>query len=111
MDPIERYLDQLQRNLQTGQATEHTYRSALQTLIHSLLPSAQAINEPSHIACGAPDYVIQRGVEPLGYIEAKDIGANLDRTQKSDQLKRYRDSKATGHIRLSPLLSSKHSSK
>ncbi len=92
MNLIQRYLDQLQQNLQTGQATEHTHRPALQTLIQSLLPSVHALNEPSHIACGAPDYVIQHGVEPLGYIEAKDIGENLDKVQKSEQLKRYRDS-------------------
>ncbi len=36
--------------------------------------------------------MIQRGAEPLGYIEAKDIGENLDKVQKSEQLKRYRDS-------------------
>ncbi len=38
MNPIKAYLDQLQQNLQTGQATEHTHRSALQILIQSLLP-------------------------------------------------------------------------
>ncbi len=92
MDPIEVYLDQLQQNLQTGQATEHTHRPALQNLIQSLLPTVQVFNEPRHIECGAPDYVIQRGAEPLGYIEAKDIGENLDKEQKSDQFKRYRDS-------------------
>ncbi len=81
MDPIKVYLDQLQQNLHTGQATEHTHRPALQTLIQSLLPSVRAFNEPRHIDCGAPDYVVQRGAEPLGYIEAKDIGENLDMEQ------------------------------
>jgi hypothetical protein len=92
MNPIKAYLDQIQQNLQTGQATEHTHRSALQALIQNLLPATQVLNEPRHIACGAPDYVIQHGAEPLGYIEAKDIGENLDKVQKSDQLKRYRES-------------------
>lgn len=92
MDPIKVYLSQLQQNLQTGQATEHTHRPALQHLIQSLLPSVRALNEPRQIDCGAPDYVLQRGEEPLGYIEAKDIGENLDKVQKSDQLNRYRES-------------------
>ena len=86
MNPIKVYLDNLQQNLQTGQATEHTHRSALQTLIQNLLPSTQVLNEPRHIACGAPDYMIQRGAEPLGYIEAKDIGETLDKVQKSISL-------------------------
>lgn len=92
MDAIKVYLSQLQQNLQTGQATEHTHRPALQHLIQSLLPSVRALNEPRQIDCGAPDYVLQRGEEPLGYIEAKDIGENLDKVQKSDQLNRYRES-------------------
>jgi hypothetical protein len=37
------------------------------------------LEQPQRIACGAPDYIVtQRGI-PLGYIEAKDVGADLDR--------------------------------
>ncbi|EQD26880.1 adenine specific DNA methyltransferase, partial [mine drainage metagenome] len=43
-------------------------------------------------ACGAPDYVIARGTVPLGYVEAKDVGANLNEVERSEQLGRYRDS-------------------
>jgi predicted helicase len=35
--------------------------------------------------------VTQNGV-PLGYVEAKDVGVDLDRTEESEQLKRYRAS-------------------
>lgn len=53
-----------------------------------------AINEPKRIACGAPDYLVTRGELPLGYIEAKDIGIDLDAVENSDQLQRYRASLA-----------------
>jgi hypothetical protein len=48
-----------------------------------------AINEPQHIKCGAPDFIITKGSTTIGYIEAKDIGISLDNSEKSDQLKRY----------------------
>jgi len=70
-------------------ATEHTHRAALQALIESLLSGVSATNEPKHIKCGAPDFVIRKGSTTIGYIEAKDIGKSLDETEKTDQLKRY----------------------
>ena len=51
-----------------------------------------ATNEPKRIKAGAPDYVVTKGETPLGYIEAKDIGVSLDKTEKSEQLGRYLDS-------------------
>ena len=86
---ITSYLNEVEKFLESGNATEHTYRPALKTLIEALAKGITATNEPKRVACGAPDYVITRGVTPIGYIEAKDIGINLDQVQKSDQLKRY----------------------
>ena len=77
--------------LATGQATEHSYRPALQALVEGLGGDAvRAVNEPSHVACGAPDFVVTRGGVPIGHIECKDIGANLNRVASNEQLKRYR---------------------
>ena len=45
----------------TGVATEHSYRSALEALFGSLDESVSALNEPKRIACGAPDFIIRRG--------------------------------------------------
>ena len=75
----------------SGQATEHTYRPALKTLIETHGGEGmKALNEPLHVACGAPDFIVERSGVPIGHIECKDLGANLDRTEGSDQLKRYR---------------------
>ena len=60
-----------------GNSTEHSFRGDLQQLIESLEPEIQATNEPKRIKCGAPDYVLTRKEIPVGYIEAKDIGVNL----------------------------------
>ena len=50
-----------------------------------------ATNEPKQEACGAPDYVVTQKSIPLGHIEAKDVGKDLDKAEKTDQLKRYLD--------------------
>ena len=86
------YRRTLQDNLQRRDATEHTHRPALQALLESA-GGIVAVNEPRRIACGAPDFVIAAaGASPrtIGYIETKDAGDNLTRTERTDQLRRYR---------------------
>ena len=85
------YRRTLQANLRYD-ATEHTHRPALQALLESA-GGIVAVNEPRRIACGAPDFVIAAAgasPRPIGYIETKDAGDNLTRTERSDQLRRYR---------------------
>ncbi len=92
-EPIKTYLSQLQQNLRAGNATEHTHRAALQTLLQALGKGIQATNEPRHRTdCGAPDMAIlrTRGHLAIGHLEAKDIGVSLGDVQKTNQLKRYR---------------------
>jgi len=91
-DPFKTYLQKLQKNLSTGAATEHTHRSALEALLEAVGDRVLATNEPSRVECGAPDYVITRAHTPIGYVEAKDVGASLDTAERSEQLQRYRAS-------------------
>lgn len=86
------YVQTLRDNISQGNATEHTHRPALQTLVQADA-GISAINEPKRIDCGAPDFaIVKSGDNPLsiGYIETKDIGANLDNVENDGQLKRYR---------------------
>jgi len=92
LKPLPEYLRAIEKELSASNATEHTHRPALKALLEDFAPGVTATNEPQRIACGAPDFIVTRGVAILGYIEAKDIGKNLDETEKSEQLKRYRDS-------------------
>ncbi len=91
MTALSDYCQSINAALVTGDATEHTHRSALQDLVKNLAPGLTVLNEPRHIACGAPDLVVRRGNTPVGYIETKDIGQDLSRTERSEQLKRYRE--------------------
>ena len=83
------YLENIQSNLQAGNATEHTHRLALQNLVQSFAGGITATNEPKRVACGAPDYIITKSQTPLGYIEAKDVGKCLNQVERSSQIKRY----------------------
>ncbi|HPG29229.1 MAG TPA: N-6 DNA methylase [bacterium] len=83
------YLNKIQNYFHTGISTEHTYRNDLQNLIACMKKDISVINEPKHQKCGAPDFIIQIKDIPIGYAETKDIGTNLDKTEKSEQLERY----------------------
>jgi predicted helicase len=91
--PIDAYRRQIERELQAGNATEHTHRLALQTLIQSLAPGITATNEPKRVECGAPDFAVTKkaahGPVTLGHIEAKDVGKDLGEVEKGEQMKRY----------------------
>jgi hypothetical protein len=77
--------------LATGLAREHAYRLALKALLEGLEPEGLRVtNEPKRSAVGAPDFVVARRGVPLGYVEAKDIGEDLRKVERSEQLKRYR---------------------
>ncbi|MDX2077747.1 MAG: type ISP restriction/modification enzyme [bacterium] len=93
MNAINTYLKKLDDKYRTGDSTEHTHRGALETYLESLDKELVVINEPSRIEIGAPDLEIRidEGATSLsiGIIECKNIGVNLDKEEKSDQLKRY----------------------
>lgn len=90
---FENYLKEINKAYQRGDATEHTHRPALKTLIEASGKGVTATNEPKRIQCGAPDYIVSRrskgGLEQtIGYIEAKDIGKNLSQIAKEEQVKK-----------------------
>ena len=85
------YLRSIEETLSTGLATEHSYRPALKELVEALGGDGmKAVNEPTHVECGAPDFIIEHNGVPVGHIECKDIGASLAQAESTDQLRRYR---------------------
>ena len=92
MNPTQTYLQTLNQIFETGRATEHTYRPALQTYLQTLLPAITASNEEKRLSCGAPDMIISNGKIPIGYIETKDIGKPLNDPKNQEQLQRYLES-------------------
>jgi predicted helicase len=82
-------LDKLYRS---GKATEHSYRPDLQRLLAAMCNGVDVTNEPRRIDCGAPDYILTKNDIPVGYIEAKDIGVDMDSKSLKEQFDRYRGS-------------------
>jgi len=74
----------------TGNATEHSYRSAFEDLFTKL--GVTALNEPRRVKCGAPDFIISVGEIVIGHLEAKDVPVSIrgmKETNKAQQ-ERYR---------------------
>ena len=89
---IPQYIERLNTRYKTGISTEHSYRGDLQNLLESLVTDILVTNEPSRVACGAPDYILTKKNIPVGYIEAKDLGADLDNKVYNEQFGRYKAS-------------------
>lgn len=86
------YLNSIQRRFASGISREHSYRSDLENYIRTLVPQINVTNEPANVTdCGNPDYVLTKGKIPVGYIEAKDIGKDLNGKQYKEQFNRYRN--------------------
>lgn len=88
---VKRYLTEVSEQFHSGQAKEHAYRPALQRLMSSF-DDVVVINDPKRSEHGAPDFVFQKKSNPRilkGYAETKDIDADLDKIEKSEQIKRY----------------------
>lgn len=88
---IKVYIQDLNRQFQTGITTEHSFRPALKQLIEDCT-KLKVVNEQSHIDCGAPDMTVLRQNLAVAYIEAKDLeDGDLDgRKKNKEQFDRYK---------------------
>ena len=97
---VQTYLTSLRQTASAPNATEHSYRPAIEMLIKDLAqylnrPLAHLILEPGHVtAAGAPDAVLYGSTaqDLIGYLETKDLGKDLDNLSGHDlqQFNRYR---------------------
>lgn len=90
---VKRFLDDVQAQMSTGIATEHSYRKAIQDLFHSLSSDIRVINEPQASEYGRPDFRIldiENHDLNLGYGEAKNISESLSHHEMSEQMIRYK---------------------
>ncbi|MDR3272100.1 MAG: DNA methyltransferase, partial [Flavobacteriaceae bacterium] len=88
-DFIKEYLQSISALYSQGITTEHSFRGALETLLKNMTDFV-VVNEAQHIACGAPDLTLLKNNTPIGYVEAKDIGKNLNSKDYKNQFDRYK---------------------
>ncbi|MDR0610517.1 MAG: N-6 DNA methylase [Planctomycetaceae bacterium] len=89
---INLYVAKINSIYENGNATEHSYRPALQQLLEKITKGLTITNEPKRIDCGAPDYIVTQNEVPVGYVEAKDVGSDLNSKLHKEQLDRYKQS-------------------
>ena len=77
MTIIQDFISAVQKTHATGNATEHSYRSAFEALFAGLSDDINALNEPKRVKCGAPDFIIHKGDIVIGHVEAKDLHVGL----------------------------------
>jgi predicted helicase len=88
---LNQYIESINTRYKSGISREHAYRRDLEELIRELVSGVEITNEPANVTdCGNPDYVITKGKIPVGYIEAKDVGKDLNHKQYKEQFSRYR---------------------
>ena len=90
MTLISDFVSKVQSIHGTGNATEHSYRSAFEALFADL--GVIALNEPKRVKCGAPDFIVSQGEIVIGHVEAKDlhIGLRNMKDANKNQQDRYR---------------------
>ncbi|TMM48919.1 type ISP restriction/modification enzyme [Qipengyuania marisflavi] len=91
MMDIANYLEQISGIYASGQATEHSYRAALEGLFQSIDPDIQVINEPKRSEGGMPDFLFQRDGIAFGWAEAKDLPKDVIKLKgySVEQRRRY----------------------
>lgn len=92
---IKKYLSNLFNTYQKGDAREESYYKHLADFISTFSESQRKKKIdvtilPKRTEAGNPDFRIWDGRQKIiGYIEAKDLGVDLDRIEDSEQLERY----------------------
>ncbi len=86
---VAEYVAGMEEKFKTGQARESTYRPLFEGLVQAFDPTLKILNEPSRSEHGSPDFVFLRDDVTAGYAETKDIDADLDKVEKSEQMERY----------------------
>ncbi|MDQ2720647.1 MAG: N-6 DNA methylase [Bacteroidota bacterium] len=95
MTYFEDYFKALQ-NTPIDQITEHSHRTQLENLLNAIVQThklkIKILHEPKREEkFGAPDFKITSSESIVGYVENKKIEELLDKTLKTDQLKKYKE--------------------
>lgn len=84
------YIQSIQNNRPRG--SERTHYPTIKNLLDNQTASLEAIIEEKGNKAGVPDFTIRRRDLLVGYVEAKDVGLDLNPIEKTEQLQRYRES-------------------
>lgn len=76
------YLKSIQKNLQNG--SERSHYPALKDLLDAPADGIDAVIEEKGNKAGIPDFTVRRRDLLVGYVEAKDVGLDLDQYDRGN---------------------------
>ena len=90
---LERYIGELYKTYSSGSSTEGSFYPHIRELFESagrvLGYSFNVLILPARTSAGYPDGKVLDGTQTVGYFECKEIGADLDKISRTNQIQRY----------------------
>lgn len=89
---VDEYLAKIAQKFKDPQTSEMGYRTDFENLLETIFPKEQKYqihHDAKAVGGNKPDFVVLKNQVPLLYIENKDIGVDLDKIEKSNQIDRY----------------------
>jgi hypothetical protein len=89
---MQEYLESIIEKFKDKQTTEMGYRADFERLLGILFPKDkkyQIHHDAKSVDGNKPDFVVLKDSVPILYIENKDIGVDLEKIEKSNQMERY----------------------
>lgn len=90
-DAIKKYIKQINSVLDSGEATELSYRTALHNFLEELLPNHTINHEAKRVENNAPDYTIYQNELPIAHVETKNLNDNLNSSTFEEQFDKYKE--------------------
>lgn len=90
-EAVSHYVSEVAKHAAVDSSREHSYRPA-QVQLFEALADVHVVNDGAQSNGNMPDFVFLSSANtdiPLAYGEAKDLGANLDKAEHTEQLTRY----------------------
>jgi predicted helicase len=89
---MQEYLKNIALKFKDTQTSEMGYRTDFENLLLTIFPKEQKYHihhDAKSVGGNKPDFVVLKNQVPVLYIENKDIGIDLDKIEKSNQMDRY----------------------
>lgn len=91
-ESVEKYIQDIANKFAQETTSEYGYRTPFEILLKGIFAEMDVRDighDDKSKGGNKPDFVIRKNEVPLLYIEAKDLGVSLDKTEKSEQMSRY----------------------
>lgn len=90
---FDKYINLVSKKFKLEQTSEMGYRTEFENLLNQLFGNVKSFSGIDHDAKAfkgnKPDFVVRKNNIPILYIEVKNIGTDLSKIEKSDQMNRY----------------------